>query len=58
MRMHGRKPIALLAFLVTTAPRIHPRAELATLFQPELSIKNAQNNLRLTLARSCRSPSR
>ncbi len=50
--LHGKKPMALLAYIATTAPQIHSREKLATLFWPDLSIKDAHNNLRVSLARN------
>jgi hypothetical protein len=52
INLHGRKPLALLAYLATTAPKIHTREEVATLFWPDLPRKDALNNLRVTLARN------
>ena len=50
--LHGKKPMALLAYIATTSPQIHSREKLATLFWPDLSLKDAHNNLRVTLARN------
>lgn len=50
--LHGRKTMALLAYIVSNAPKIQARRKLAALFWPDLSIKDAHNNLRVTLARN------
>lgn len=55
VRLHGRKTLALLVYLVLEGAleeeRPHPRSELAALFWPALPEGRARGNLRVALAR-------
>lgn len=51
LSVRGRKSIALLGYLTLTHPQIHSRERLAGLFWPELSDKDARNNLRVSISR-------
>ncbi|MFK7857096.1 MAG: BTAD domain-containing putative transcriptional regulator [Granulosicoccus sp.] len=51
LSLRGRKSIALLGFLVLTYPQAHSRERLVGLFWPELSNKDARNNLRVCVSR-------